>query len=148
MAGGVLRLRSTLTSPSTTTIPIPGKSPNWMLASKFFPAECWALSISTKVAGRPGATSPPSSLRIFAVFPVAKQKATSAGISPNAANIEIIRKIPRGCTPDPAGESVPRITRSSCFNSFAVRSVSNEALSFPLCTISSARVDFSQSSTI
>ena len=44
--------------------------------------------------------------------------------------------------PRPAGESVPRITRSSCFSSFAVRSVSNAARSLPLWTTSNARVRF------
>ena len=77
-----MRLRWVLTAPSTIIMPIPGKSPRWMLSSRFFPAECWALSSMTKVAARPAAISPQSSFRIFAVLPVAKQTATSAGTSP------------------------------------------------------------------
>ena len=47
-----------------------------------------------------------------AVLPVAKQKAISAGTSPSEDSMETIRTMPSGCTPDPAGASVPRITRS------------------------------------
>ncbi len=36
---------------------------------------------------------------------------SSAGRSPSEDSIETIRKIPSGCTPEPAGASVPRMTR-------------------------------------
>jgi hypothetical protein len=40
VAGGVFLLRSLFTSPSITTIPIPGKSPSRTLSRRVFPAEC------------------------------------------------------------------------------------------------------------
>ena len=54
---------------------------------------------------------------------VAKQIAVSAGTSPNDDSMEIMRRMPSGWTPDPAGASVPRMTRSSWPISFAVRRV-------------------------
>ncbi len=53
----------------------------------------------TKLAARPAAINPQFRLRIFAVFPVAMQIATSAGISPSDDSIEIMRKIQSGCNP-------------------------------------------------
>ena len=38
-----------------------------------------------------------------AVLPVAKQNAFSAGTSPSAESSEIMRRMPSGCTPEPAG---------------------------------------------
>ena len=112
------------------------------------PAECCALSMSTKSAARPTSISPQSSSRMRAVLPVAKQNAISAGTSPSDDSIEIIRTMPSGCTPEPAGASVPRITRSSWPRSLAVRRVSSAARSLPLCTSSSPRWQLSQMQTI
>ena len=50
-------------------------------------------------------------LGIKAVLPVARQNAISAGSSPSDDSIDTMRKMPSGCTPEPAGASVPRMTR-------------------------------------
>ena len=107
-----------------------------MLSSTVFPGECCALSIITKVAARPGWINPQSRLRIRAVFPVAKHTATSAGTSASDDSIEIILKIPSGCTPDPAGESVPRITVPPLC--IIETSVSSSARKLANCTLASA----------
>ena len=54
---------------------------------------------------------PQSSARMRAVLPVAKQKAISAGTSPSEDSSDTMRRMPSGCTPEPAGASVPRMTR-------------------------------------
>ena len=46
-----------------------------------------------------------------AVLPVAKQNTSSAGMLARLDSSAIIRRMPSGCTPEPAGPSVPRITR-------------------------------------
>src|SRR5699024_11426095 len=46
--------------------------------------------------------------RIRAVLPVAKQNAISAGTSPSEDSSDTMRRMPSGCTPEPAGASVPR----------------------------------------
>src|SRR5690606_15304359 len=81
VAGGVLRLRWQRTRPSIITMPTPGMSPSRTLSSRSLPDECWALSMKTKSAGRPGSTSPCDSCRMRAVLPVAKPKTISAGMS-------------------------------------------------------------------
>jgi hypothetical protein len=67
--------------------------------------------MNTKSAARPTSMMPQSSLRMRAVLPVARQIACSAGRSPSDDSIDTMRAMPRGCTPEPAGASVPRITR-------------------------------------
>src|SRR3979409_580984 len=59
----------------------------------------------------PSRVRPQSRAGLRALLPVAKQNAISAGISPSDDSSDTIRKMPSGCTPDPAGESVPRMTR-------------------------------------
>jgi hypothetical protein len=55
---------------------------------------------------------PQSRLRILAVLPVAKQNAISAGTSPTTAIT--MRRIPSGCTPEPAGPAQnPGMARAS-----------------------------------
>ena len=63
-------------------------------------------------ASLPTATTPRFRPWTRAVFPVAKDTATSGGTPPKAAAQEMVRSTPRGTTPVPAGESVPTSTRS------------------------------------
>ena len=70
---------------------------------------------------------------------IAKQNTCSAGRSPKLDSMAITRRMPSGCTPDPAGESVPRMTRSSWPSCLAIFTACNPAISFPLCTTSMAR---------
>src|SRR6516162_3417148 len=144
VAGGVLRLRWVRTMPSMMVMPTPGRSPSRTLSSSVLPAECCALSMMTKSAARPISTRPQSSCRIRAVLPVAKQNAISAGSSPSEDSIETMRRMPSGCTPEPAGASVPRMTRCRSPISRAVRSVNSAERSLPLCTSSSPRLQPSQ----
>src|ERR1700722_12409888 len=123
VAGGVLRLRCVRTMPSMIVMPMPGRSPSLMLSRMVLPGECCARSMMTKSAARPTSIRPQSSARMRAVLPVAKQRAISAGTSPSDDNSEIMRRMPSGCTPEPAGESVPRMTRESSFISCAIRNV-------------------------
>ena len=57
--------------------------------------------MKAKSAARPTSISPQSSERIRAVLPVPKQKAISAGTSPSDDSMEIMRRMPSGCTPEP-----------------------------------------------
>ena len=82
VAGGVLRERPQRTTPSMITMLMPGRSPSRTLSSSVLPAVCWARSMITRSAARPGSIRPQSSARRRAVLPVAKQNAVSASISP------------------------------------------------------------------
>ena len=146
VAGGVLRLRPQRTSPSIITMPMPGISPSLTLSSKSRPAVCCARSIKTKSAARPGSIRPQFKSRMRAVLPVAKQNTNSGGMLPRLESRAIMRKIPRGCTPEPAGPSVPRITRCGHFSCMAACAAAMAIFSLPLCTISMPREDFSHSS--
>ena len=87
-----------------------------------------------KLASRPGAISPQiQAAHLRRVSCRHANRNFPPGISLSDDNIEIIRRIPRGCTPDPAENPSPGITRCICFNSFAVLSASNATRSFPLC---------------
>ena len=81
-----------------------------------------------------------------AVLPVAKQNTSSAGMSAKLDSSAIMRSMPSGCTPEPAGPSVPRMTRCGHFSSMAARAAWMAIFSLPLCTSSIARDDFSHSS--
>ena len=88
--------------------------------------------MNTKSAARPTSTSPQSSLRILAVFPVAKQNTSSAGMPATLDRSAIMRRMPSGCTPEPAGPSVPRITRCGQRSSIAAFAAAIATRSLPL----------------
>ena len=81
-----------------------------------------------------------------AVLPVAKQNTSSAGMFAMDDSIATMRRMPSGCTPEPAGPSVPNITRCGHFSSSAALAAAIATFSLPLCTISMARELFSHSS--
>ena len=144
-AGGVLRERPQRTMPSITTMPMPGRSPSATDSSSVLPAVCCARSMNTKSAGLPFSISPASSLRTRAVLPVAMQNTVSGATPPKLARNAMVRRMPSGCTPEPAGASVPMMTSCVRFNSIAVFSAVMAAFSLPLCTISMAPLACSQS---
>ena len=96
--------------------------------------------MKTKSAARPTSTRPQLRLRRRAVLPVAKQNTTSAGMSAIDEISDTMRRMPSGCTPEPAGPSVPRITRCGHLSSMAARAAPMATRSLPLCTISIPRV--------
>ena len=57
-----------------------------------------------------------------------------------------MRRMPSGWTPDPAGPSVPRMTRCGHFSCSAIFAAAMATRSLPLCTISIARPERSHSS--
>ena len=74
-----------------------------------------------------------------AVLPVAKQNTSSAGMLARLDSSAIRRRMPSGCTPEPAGPSVPRITRCGHLSCSAACAAAIATRSLPLCTISIAR---------
>ena len=64
--------------------------------------------------------------------PLRRGASERLSVAINADSIATILRMPSGCTPDPAGPSVPRITRESSPISRAVLRATRAARSFPL----------------
>ena len=129
------------TIPSMTVMPMPGRSPK----PRRSPATSCRRSAGRdrETRNRPRGRPRSGRNRARAVARYCRsQSRTPFRPAPRRAtdSSAIIRKIPSGCTPEPAGASVPRITRSSCLSSLAVRSVNSAARSLPLCTSSRPRL--------
>ena len=102
--------------------------------------------MKTKSAALPTSIRPQFSPRMRAVLPVAKQNTCSAGMPARLESIAIMRRMPRGWAPEPAGPSVPRITRCGHLSCTASCAAAMATFSLPLCTISMARAERSHSS--